>query len=72
MTASFSAGQILGPVFAGYVYDATGSLAMPSLVAVAALVLAALLSLVADAAAPRAQPFHVKGKSCWRTKPFGM
>ena len=49
MTASFSAGQILGPVFAGYVYDATGSLAMPSLVAVAALVLAALLSVVADA-----------------------
>lgn len=49
MTASFSAGQILGPVFAGYVYDATGSLAMPSLVAVAALVLAAPLSVVADA-----------------------
>lgn len=49
MTASFSAGQILGPVFAGYVYDATGSLAMPSLVAVAALLLAALLSVVADA-----------------------
>lgn len=49
MTASFSAGQILGPVFAGYVYDATGSLAMPSLAAVAALVLAALLSVVADA-----------------------
>ena len=49
MTASFSAGQILGPVFAGYVYDVTGSLAMPSLVAVAALVLAALLSVVADA-----------------------
>ena len=49
MTASFSAGQILGPAFAGYVYDATGSLAMPSLVAVVALVLAALLSVVADA-----------------------
>ena len=48
MTASFSAGQILGPAFAGYVYDATGSLAMPSLVAGAALVLAALLSIVAD------------------------
>ncbi len=49
MTASFSFGQILGPAFAGYVYDATGSLAMPLLVAVAALVLAAILSLVADA-----------------------
>ena len=48
MTASFSAGQIIGPVFAGYAYDITGSLAMPSLVAVAALVLAALLSIIAD------------------------
>ncbi|KAF0105917.1 MAG: transmembrane MFS permease [Rhodospirillaceae bacterium] len=49
MTASFSFGQILGPAFAGYVYDATGSLAMPLSVAVAALMLAAVLSLVADA-----------------------
>ena len=49
MTVSFSIGQILGPAFAGYVYDATGSLAMPLLTAVAALVLAAVLSLLADA-----------------------
>lgn len=49
MTVSFGFGQILGPAFAGYVYDATGSLAMPLLVAVATLVLAAILSLVADA-----------------------
>jgi predicted MFS family arabinose efflux permease len=49
MTASFSLGQILGPAFAGHVYDATGSLATPLLVAVAALVLAAILALVADA-----------------------
>lgn len=49
VTVSFSLGQILGPAFAGYAYDATGSLAMPLLVAVAALVLAAVLSLVADA-----------------------
>ena len=49
MTASFSAGQIVGPFFAGYAYDITGSLAMPSLVAVAALVVAALLAVVADA-----------------------
>ena len=49
MTASFSFGQILGPAFAGFVYDATGSLAMPSLVAAAALVMAAVLSVVADA-----------------------
>jgi len=45
MTASFSFGQILGPVFAGHVYDATGSLAGPSLVAAGALVIAAGLSL---------------------------
>lgn len=48
MTASFSVGQILGPIFAGYVYDATGSLATPSLTAAAALLLAAALSIVAD------------------------
>jgi predicted MFS family arabinose efflux permease len=45
MTASFSFGQILGPSFAGYVYDFTGSLAVPSLAAAGALVIAALLSL---------------------------
>jgi predicted MFS family arabinose efflux permease len=45
MTASFSAGQILGPSFAGHVYDLTGSLAVPSLAAAGALVIAALLSL---------------------------
>lgn len=49
MTVSFSIGQILGPAFAGYVYEATGSLATPLLAAVAALAFAALLSLVADA-----------------------
>ena len=43
MTASFSAGQILGPAFAGYAYDATGSFALPSWCAAAALVLAAVL-----------------------------
>jgi predicted MFS family arabinose efflux permease len=48
VTASFSFGQILGPAFAGIIYDATGSLATPSLVAVAALIIAALLSVVAD------------------------
>jgi predicted MFS family arabinose efflux permease len=47
MTASFSFGQILGPAFAGFVYDATGSLAMPSLAAAAALIAAAVLSVVA-------------------------
>ncbi|MBS0220506.1 MAG: YbfB/YjiJ family MFS transporter [Proteobacteria bacterium] len=43
MTAAFSAGQILGPVFAGYVHDLTGSFAVPSWCAAAALVLAAFL-----------------------------
>jgi hypothetical protein len=47
MTASFSAGQIAGPAFAGYVYDATGSLAVPSLSAALALVAAAILSWLA-------------------------
>jgi predicted MFS family arabinose efflux permease len=45
MTASFSIGQILGPSFAGALYDSTGSLALPSLAAAAALVIAAALSL---------------------------
>ena len=43
ITAAFSTGQILGPVFAGYVYDLTGSFAGPSWCAAAALVLAAVL-----------------------------
>jgi predicted MFS family arabinose efflux permease len=47
MTAAFSLGQILGPSFAGVAYDATGSLVMPSLFAVAALVAAAVLSMLA-------------------------
>ena len=49
MTAAFSFGQILGPTFAGYLYDRTGSLATPQLVAAGTLVLAAVLSTVADA-----------------------
>jgi predicted MFS family arabinose efflux permease len=47
MTASFSLGQILGPSFAGFIYDATGSLTMPTIAAAAALVMAALLALMA-------------------------
>lgn len=49
MTASFSFGQILGPAIAGYIYDATGSLAVPSLAAAVALVIAALLCLLSSA-----------------------
>jgi predicted MFS family arabinose efflux permease len=44
VTVVFSAGQILGPVFAGYLYDRTGSLALPSWAAAAALVVAGLLT----------------------------
>ncbi|HZP98110.1 MAG TPA: YbfB/YjiJ family MFS transporter [Reyranella sp.] len=45
MTASFGLGQILGPLFAGYVFDATGSLSLPLLGAAAALIVAAMLAL---------------------------
>lgn len=45
VTAVFSAGQILGPAFAGTLYDHTGSLAVPSWAAAAALVLAGLLTV---------------------------
>ena len=44
MTAFFGVGQIVGPAFAGYAYDATGSFALPSWCAAAALVLAAVFS----------------------------
>jgi len=55
VTAVFSAGQILGPVFAGYLYDHTGSLAGPSWAAAAALVVAGVLMIAArHAVTPRA------------------
>jgi len=44
LTAVFSAGQIVGPAFAGYLYDRTGSFVVPSWAAVAALVMAAALT----------------------------
>jgi hypothetical protein len=44
MTAAFGVGQILGPVFAGFAYDLTGSFAFPSLTASAGLALSALLT----------------------------
>ncbi|MBC7789421.1 MAG: YbfB/YjiJ family MFS transporter [Anaerolineae bacterium] len=43
MTASFGLGQILGPAFAGFVHDLTGSFLVPSLAAVGALIVAATL-----------------------------
>lgn len=45
MTAAFGLGQMIGPTFAGVVYDLSGSLLIPSLVAALALVVAAVLVL---------------------------
>ena len=47
MTAAFGLGQIIGPVVAGAVYDATGSLVGPSVAAAVGLVIAAALALLA-------------------------
>jgi predicted MFS family arabinose efflux permease len=43
MTAAFGLGQMLGPSFAGYAYDLTGSFRVPSLAAALALLIAAAL-----------------------------
>ncbi len=45
MTAAFGLGQMIGPSFAGFVHDISGSFLLPSLVAAAALVIAAGLTL---------------------------
>jgi predicted MFS family arabinose efflux permease len=46
MTAAFGVGQIIGPVVAGYLFDLTGSLSLPTLAAAAALLLACVLALI--------------------------
>jgi predicted MFS family arabinose efflux permease len=46
MTASFGLGQIVGPVFAGVLYDATGTFLFPSLIAVGALAVGGGLALL--------------------------
>ncbi len=54
MMAAFGTGQVIGPVAAGVLADATGSFTVPSLAAAAALLIAAALVLSlpgADAAA---------------------
>jgi predicted MFS family arabinose efflux permease len=51
MTAAFGLGQIVGPTFAGLVYDATGTFLGPSLTAVGALLVGALLVMVGSAQA---------------------
>lgn len=43
MTAAFGLGQVIGPSFAGYAFELTGSFRVPSLAAAAALVIAAFL-----------------------------
>ena len=45
MTAAFGVGQIIGPIVAGYLFDLTGSLRMPTLAAAAALLVACVLAL---------------------------
>jgi len=45
MTASFGAGQILGPLFAGYVYDHMGGFTVPLLAASLALLAAGALAV---------------------------
>jgi predicted MFS family arabinose efflux permease len=49
MTAAFGLGQILGPTFAGAVYDATGTFLVPSLTAVGALLVGARLAMISSA-----------------------
>ena len=49
MTAAFGLGQIVGPTFAGVIYDATATFMLPSLTAVSALLVAALLAMVGPA-----------------------
>jgi predicted MFS family arabinose efflux permease len=50
MTAAFGLGQIVGPILAGWLHDATGSFLLPSIAAAAALALGA--ALVARFTAP--------------------
>jgi predicted MFS family arabinose efflux permease len=50
MTAAFGTGQIVGPAFAGFVHDATASFVLPSLAAVTALLLGAVLARRAEPA----------------------
>lgn len=54
MTAGFSVGQIIGPAFAGFVFERTGSFVLPSLAAATALGIAAVTVLLIRR--PRASP----------------
>jgi predicted MFS family arabinose efflux permease len=48
LTAAFGLGQIVGPIVAGYGFDLTGSFYLPSLLAVAGLLVGAWLALKID------------------------
>jgi predicted MFS family arabinose efflux permease len=50
MTASFAAGQMIGPTVAGFLFDRLGDLRVPSLIAAAALAVAAALAILAGRA----------------------
>ena len=52
MTAAFGLGQMIGPAFAGFAYELTGSLRMPSLVAGGALLAAAGLVIITGKSSP--------------------
>jgi cyanate permease len=45
LTASFSVGQIAGPVLAGFLHDRTDGFVLPSLLAAGALIVAAVLGI---------------------------
>ena len=44
MTSALGIGQIIGPIFAGYLHAASGSYFAPSLAAAAVMILAGLLA----------------------------
>jgi len=51
LTAAFGVGQIIAPALAGVVFDATASFVLPSVIASAALLVAAILAVRRDAEA---------------------
>jgi predicted MFS family arabinose efflux permease len=53
MTASFGLGQIIGPIFAGWVHDLTGTFLLPSIAAAIAVIVAGILVWLFSAPALR-------------------